>query len=88
MKTYTVHYRPEAGVSMTGLANDAILVKEGFSWPAFFIPFIWLIYQRMWIVFAAFIAIQANHCRIDGRSGFSRSGCHDLFARPQRHFGI
>ena len=58
MKTYTVHYPPESGVSMTGLARDAILVKDGFSWPAFLVPFIWLLFNRMWIVLAIYVAFQ------------------------------
>ena len=58
MKTYTVHYRPESGVSMTGLAGDAVLVKDGFSWPAFAVPFIWFIYNKMWIVLAIYVAIE------------------------------
>ena len=58
MKIYSVHYRQEAGASLTGLADEAVLVKEGFSWPAFFVPLFWLIYKRMWIVLAVYIAIQ------------------------------
>ncbi len=69
MKTYTVHYRPESGVSMTGLANDAILVKDGFSWPAFFVPFFWLLYNRMWIVFAVYLAIEIILAVIIGAFG-------------------
>jgi hypothetical protein len=56
LKVYTVHHRLEASGSLTGLAEDAILVKEGFSWPAFFVPLIWLIYKRMWIVLAFYVA--------------------------------
>jgi hypothetical protein len=56
MRVYTVHHRQEASGSLTGLAEDAILVKEGFSWPAFFVPLIWLVYKRMWIVLAFYIA--------------------------------
>lgn len=58
MKIYSVHYRQESGASLTGLANDAVLVKEGFSWPAFFVPFLWLIYKQMWIVFAIYMALE------------------------------
>ena len=57
MRIYTVHHRQEASGSLTGLGDDAVLVKEGFSWPAFFIPLIWLIYKRMWIVLAFFLAV-------------------------------
>ena len=56
MRIYTVHHRQEASGSLTGLGEDAVLVKQGFSWPAFFFPFFWLIYKRMWIVLAFYIA--------------------------------
>jgi len=37
---------------------DALqFVKEGFSWPAFFVPALWLIYCRMWIELALFVVI-------------------------------
>ncbi|MGI9463025.1 MAG: DUF2628 domain-containing protein [Aestuariivirgaceae bacterium] len=58
MKIYSVHYRQEAGASLTGLADEVVLVREGFSWPAFFVPFFWLIYKRMWIVLAVYLAIE------------------------------
>ena len=57
MRIYTVHHRQEASGSLTGLGDDAILVKEGFSWPALFIPLIWLIYKRMWIVLVFYVAV-------------------------------
>ena len=57
MRIYSVHHRQEASGSLTGLGDDAVLVKEGFSWPAFFIPFIWLIYKRMWIVLVFYVAV-------------------------------
>ena len=37
---------------------DALqFVKEGFSWPAFFVPALWLIYCRMWIELVLFVVI-------------------------------
>lgn len=60
MKIYTVHHRQEASGSLTGLGEDVVLVKEGFSWPAFFVPLIWLIYKRMWIVLAFYVAATAG----------------------------
>ena len=59
MKIYTVHHRQETTGSLTGLGEDVILVKEGFSWPAFLVPLIWLIYKRMWIVLAFYLAATA-----------------------------
>lgn len=60
MRLYTVHHRQEATGSLTGLADDAILVKDGFSWPAFLVPLVWLVYKRMWIVLAFYIAASAG----------------------------
>jgi len=57
MRIYSVHHRQESSGSLTGLGEDVILVKEGFSWPAFFVPLIWLIYKRMWIVLAFYVAV-------------------------------
>lgn len=54
MRIYTVHVRspgrrPEA---------DIHLVKEGFSWPAFFFAGIWALWSRLWLVAAVFFAIE------------------------------
>ena len=58
MKLYTIHYREEARDSITGLAQDMVLVKDGFSWPAFLFPTVWFLAKKMWIVFAIYLAIQ------------------------------
>jgi len=60
MNTYTVHLRRH------GLdpERDVVLVKEGFSWPAFFLSFLWALWQRLWLaaalILAAHIAISAG----------------------------
>lgn len=58
MNIYTVHHRQEATGSLTGLADDAVLVKQGFSWPAFLVPLFWLVWKRMWIVLALYLAVE------------------------------
>jgi hypothetical protein len=60
LKVYSVHHRQEASGSLSGLAEDVILVKEGFSWPGFLVPLVWLVYKRMWIVLAFYIAATAG----------------------------
>jgi len=51
-------YEPPAGTKdLTERAEKLAFVKEGFSWPAFFIPLLWLLYQRMWIVFTVLLLI-------------------------------
>jgi hypothetical protein len=56
MKLYTVHYRHADAKSLAGLADGAVLVREGFSWPAFVFGPFWLALRGMWIVLAVYAA--------------------------------
>ncbi len=29
-------------------AEQAVLVRDGFSWPAFLVPWLWLLWHRLW----------------------------------------
>ena len=53
MRIYTVHELAGAPVDGAGI----VLVKEGFSWPAFLIAVPWLIFRQLWIPLAAFLAV-------------------------------
>ncbi|MEX0840037.1 MAG: DUF2628 domain-containing protein [Parvibaculum sp.] len=53
MRIYTVHELPGAPLDGTGI----VLVKEGFSFPAFLFSWIWLLWHRLWIAFALWIAL-------------------------------
>jgi len=44
MTIYTAHYRRSAADQ-----PDVVLVKEGFCWPAFLIPPVWLLARRLWL---------------------------------------
>lgn len=44
MTIYTAHYRRSAADQ-----PDVVLVKEGFCWPAFLIPPVWLMARRLWL---------------------------------------
>jgi hypothetical protein len=46
MKVFTVHTRP-GGLDPD---RDVVLVKEGFSWPAFFFSLVWALWCRLWLV--------------------------------------
>lgn len=59
MKLYTVHYRHESENSLTGMAEDVVMVNDGFNWSALFLPTVWFLAKKMWIVFAIYLAIQA-----------------------------
>jgi len=49
-KIYAVYAKP-------GKLESAIAVKDGFSWFAFFLPFLWALYRRMWCLAALFFLI-------------------------------
>ena len=49
MTTYSVFEPGKPPADLAERAERLAFVKEGFSWPAFFVPFFWLIYHRMWI---------------------------------------
>jgi hypothetical protein len=60
-------YEPGKEASDIEARADALqFVKEGFSWPAFLVPVLWLIYCRMWIELVAFVAILALAQLISG----------------------
>src|SRR4029079_7708243 len=43
MKIFTAHRPPHIS------QEEAVFIKEGFSWPAFFFPVIWLVLKRLWL---------------------------------------
>lgn len=58
MTIYTVLAPPAAGSA--GPDTDRfVFIKEGFCWPAFFITSIWLLAQRMWLVFVLYVVASA-----------------------------
>lgn len=57
MKLFSVHYRYEDAASLSGLADKAVLVKEGSSWPALIFGPLWLAWRGMWLVLAFYVAL-------------------------------
>ncbi|WP_339830818.1 DUF2628 domain-containing protein [uncultured Parvibaculum sp.] len=53
MRIYTVHQLPGAPLDGAGI----VLVKEGFSFPAFAFSWIWLLWHRLWIALALWILL-------------------------------
>jgi hypothetical protein len=54
---YSVYEPPAGTKDLTERADRLAFVKEGFSWLAFFIPLLWLLYHRMWIEFVVLLLI-------------------------------
>lgn len=60
MLTYTAHRKqdplaqeqPEDG-------SGIVFVKDGFSWLAFFIPFFWMLWHRLWLPLVGYLAAVA-----------------------------
>ncbi len=50
MRLYTVYQGPEAA----GEA-DLLFIKDGFCWPALFLPFIWPLFRGLWLVALAIL---------------------------------
>jgi Protein of unknown function (DUF2628) len=51
-------YEPARDVSDVEARADRIaFVKEGFSWPALFVPALWLLFYRMWIELIIFLVL-------------------------------
>jgi hypothetical protein len=56
MRIYTVHHRTTEPSGVLEQCEAAEFVKEGFSWPAFLLGELWLLFQRMWVVAILFLA--------------------------------
>jgi hypothetical protein len=50
MRFYTVH-APSGDPQPDRFA----FVKDGFSWPAFFVPILWILWHRMWLTLIGYI---------------------------------
>jgi hypothetical protein len=59
MRIYTVHLGPIPEGAPAGAERDMVLVKEGFSWPAFYFSVLWALYHRMWLTAALLFAVAA-----------------------------
>ena len=56
MRHYTVQQMPGWD---TGTDPDVVLIKEGFCWPALFVPLLWLIYRLQFLGLLAYLSATA-----------------------------
>ncbi len=61
MRLYTVQYRPSPADHQSGgeggMDPDVVLIKEGFCWPALFMPVLWLLYRRQFWGLVAYLGL-------------------------------
>jgi hypothetical protein len=58
MPLWTVHSKVEGPAAIRAGANDVRFVREGFNWPAFLVPLLWLVVKGMWIVLLLATAVE------------------------------
>jgi len=51
MRYYSVHTPPDDPQSPERFA----FIKDGFSWPAFFVPILWILWHRLWLALVWYI---------------------------------
>jgi hypothetical protein len=66
MTIYTVLAPPVSATGGLDEADRMIFVRDGFSWPAFLIPVVWMLYRRMWVVLC-FYALYLVAIELAGR---------------------
>ena len=57
MPVYTVFAPPQASGATAPDPLRFVFVKDGFCWPALFIPELWLIVRRLWLVLVVYVAL-------------------------------
>ena len=57
MRYYTVQQRQDWDI---GTDPDVVLIKEGFCWPALFVPLLWLMYRLQFLGLLAYLSATAS----------------------------
>jgi len=58
----------------TSQSEKARIVRDRFSWVAFFLPFLWLLWHRAWLAAALVFAVQALGSTLSGHPVFGLAG--------------
>jgi Protein of unknown function (DUF2628) len=71
MTVYTIYHRTSQPADIIRQSGEAVFVKEGFSWAALFTQIFWLLFNRLWIASAVYVAGLALLPAIGGMLGGS-----------------
>lgn len=58
MKTYAIYHRSSSPTGVLADPDGAVFVKEGPAWPALFIPALWALWNKLWLVAAGIVALE------------------------------
>jgi hypothetical protein len=58
MSSYTVHQPLIAGAAAD--PHRFVFVRDGFSWPAFLLTPLWMLWHRLWLVLAIYLVLSAG----------------------------
>ncbi len=59
MAVYTFHLPRDAAPGDARALEDAVLVRDGFSWGAFIFQVLWCLWNRLWLVALGFVLVSA-----------------------------
>ena len=78
MTTYSVHLPAEAVPGSPEGLERAVLVKDGFHWTALVFPLLWLLFNRLWWAFLAFVVITMAVVFLGRAAGLSETAIATL----------
>ena len=58
MKTYAIYHPARTPAGVLTDPDKAVFVKEGPAWPAIFVPFVWALWHRLWLVGVCLLALE------------------------------
>ena len=72
MAVYTVH-APRLAEGETPDPAELVFVKDGFCWPALFIPVVWLIWRGLWLALLIYLVLVIGLASLAGFAGSDAS---------------
>ena len=72
MTVYTVH-APRLAEGETPDPAELVFVKDGFCWPALFIPVVWLIWRGLWLALLVYLVLAVALGLLSGLAGSDAS---------------
>jgi hypothetical protein len=69
MTLYTVHAPKAAAGDAAADPADLVFVKDGFCWPALFVPVVWLVWRGLWLALLLYLVLAIGLGILSGLGG-------------------